>query len=152
MAKPLRAIQWICFSWAPFPLGFSFLRFPLGLASVGPVQDGLESVESSNCRFSVELSCFKSDGCLLHIVIQNLLWIPAKVLKRVLVASNQRVCAHIRYKFDIPNPRIPQYHEKAVQLLPLFNCGDYNRACIRTFYFFAYKPTYGPVFQVLGAK
>ena len=32
---------------------------------------------------------------------------------------NQCVCAHICCEFNVPHPRIPQNHEKAVQLLPL---------------------------------
>ena len=34
------------------------------------------------------------------------------------MAPDHRICTHIRNKFDIPHPRIAQYHEKAVQLLP----------------------------------
>ena len=56
---------------------------------------------------------------LLHVVVQDFLWVTSEIPKCVLMAPDQCVCAHICDKFDVPHPRISQNHEKAVQLLPL---------------------------------
>ena len=87
------------------------LHFPLGLTSVRPAQDGLKPIESREIlelpvQCGVLLLQQPFNDYLFHVIVQYLLWVSSKVPKCVLMAPNQCVCAHIRYKFDVPHPRI----------------------------------------------
>ena len=88
---------------------YRLLYFPLRLPSVRPAHNGLEPAKSSNCRFSVESSCFSSRLMTTCFIAQDRLRVSSKVQKRILIAPYQYVCTHIRYKFDVTYPQIPQF-------------------------------------------
>ena len=99
------------------------LHLALGLSPVWATEDGLVTVESGEV-LELPVQCgillFQQpfDDHLLHIVVQYLLRVTAKVPECVLMAAYEGVSGHVCDKFDVPRLGIPQYHEKAIQLFP----------------------------------
>ena len=84
------------------------------LSPVGAAQDGFKAVESRKVfKLPVQGAVFLFEKSfhyhLLHVVIQDLFRIPAKIPECVLVAPDERIGTHVCDKLYVPHPRVAQY-------------------------------------------